>query len=94
MLRTLRRLTLLPSILFLALPGTGGLVVQALHHCASAAPWTAAEVAPAGGHDGAGHHAGHGAGHGDQGQEQHPCQCVDACAAPSAAAPVSRLRKP
>lgn len=83
MLKLLRRAHLLPILLCLALPGTGGLAIQAVHQCAVAAPWQAGADAGSSGSTADGHHAGHGTPASQD--EPHPCTCVGHCTAASLA---------
>lgn len=82
MLRFLRRSRLVAVLLLLAMPGTGGTLVQAAHPCADKAPWTVAA-------DSGGDHARHAPDAGqadDAGPGTHRCECVGACASAAGAA--------
>ena len=77
MLRLLRRSRLVPLFLFLAMPGVGGTLVQAGHHCGDKAPWSVAA-----GHASsseAGHPEHHDDGSSGSGAPGHPCDCVGQC---------------
>ena len=77
MLRLLRRSRLVPLLLLLAMPGVGGTLVQAGHHCGDKAPWS--EHAP--GHDAAQHavHQHQADASPGSGAPGHPCECVGQC---------------
>jgi hypothetical protein len=77
MLKLLRRSRLVPLLLFLAMPGVGGTLVQAGHHCGDKAPWSAsADHASAPQVD---HQQHHDDGSNGSGVPGHPCQCVGQC---------------
>ena len=87
MLKLLRRSRLVPLLLFLAMPGVGGTLVQAGHHCGDQAPWSVASDHSVG--PGVGHQQHHDEGSSGSGAPGHPCECVGQCdrSAPGLVAP-------
>lgn len=77
MLRLLRRSRLVPLFLFLAMPGVGGTLVQAGHHCGDEAPWSAS--ADHASSPQVGHQQHHDDGSSNPGAPGHPCECVGQC---------------
>lgn len=77
MLRLLRRSRLVPLLLFLVMPGVGGTLVQAGHHCGDEAPWSAA--AEHASSPQIGHQQHHDDGSSNPGAPGHPCECVGQC---------------
>jgi hypothetical protein len=84
MMARLRRLRWLALVLLVAVPGLGGAALQLAHPCPVDSPWLAL------GHD-AGHsvHDSHGAPADSRASAPESCQCVGACAAALAPAPIT-----